>query len=173
MVDDLDWVEPDDLTALAFQHTVLCQTCLPYRNPGDAVRRWERSQGGARLEIEAGRVYLPTRDEFIDLGLPYGPKPRLILAHLNAGALRTGSPEIEIITLDPRYFASLQRYAVPLHEHALAALSGNTMALDVYARLAQGLHRIKPGKPQLVLWRALKDQFGWHYGRIDNSAATT
>lgn len=30
------------------------------------------------------------------LGLPYGPKPRLILAYLNAEALRTGSPEIEV-----------------------------------------------------------------------------
>jgi hypothetical protein len=28
--------------------------------------------------------------------LPFGPKPRLVLAHLNAEALRTGSPEIEI-----------------------------------------------------------------------------
>ena len=30
------------------------------------------------------------------IGLPFGPKPRLILAYLNAEALRTGSPEIEV-----------------------------------------------------------------------------
>ena len=31
-----------------------------------------------------------------ELGLPFGPKPRLILAHLNAEALKTGSPIIEM-----------------------------------------------------------------------------
>jgi hypothetical protein len=31
---------------IAYQHTVLCQTCLPYRDPGAATRIWERQQGG-------------------------------------------------------------------------------------------------------------------------------
>ena len=34
---------------IAYQHTVLCQTCLPYRNPGSGVRLWERQQGIAAL----------------------------------------------------------------------------------------------------------------------------
>jgi hypothetical protein len=37
---------PEEIT---YQHTVLCQTCLPFRNPGDAVREWERSQGNVKL----------------------------------------------------------------------------------------------------------------------------
>jgi hypothetical protein len=32
----------------------------------------------------------------VNVGLPWGTKPRLILAHLNAEALRQGSPEIEV-----------------------------------------------------------------------------
>jgi hypothetical protein len=229
-----------DAVELVFAHTVLCQTCLPYRDPGPEVRRWQRSQGGAHLEIEAGRVFCPARGEFVDLGLPFGPKPRLILALLNTQALRTGSPEIEVedsltafarriqgrspngheirllkdqlarlaaasirlavayneqevrqvqahligefdlwlpkgpggrviwpttVTLDPRYFASLVTHAVPLHERALAALAHNAMALDIYAWLAQRLHRIDPPRPAFVPWMALKDQFGWHYER--------
>src|SRR5438132_302457 len=88
----------DDAPAerVSFQHTVLCQTCLPYRDPGDAVRLWEREQGRVSLLVEAGRVKDPTRGGWIEVGLPYGPKPRLILAHLNGEALRTGSPEIEV-----------------------------------------------------------------------------
>ncbi len=40
------------------------------------------------------------------------------------------------------------------------------MALDVYAWLAQRLHRVEPGKPVLVPWPALQAQFGWHYTRL-------
>jgi hypothetical protein len=48
------------------------------------------------------------------------------------------------------------------------ALSGNAMGLDVYAWLAQRLHRIELGKRVFISWAALKAQFGWHYDRMDN-----
>jgi hypothetical protein len=206
------------------------------------VRIWMRKQGTARLEVEAGRAFSPGADEFVDVGLPFGPKPRLILVYLNAEALRTGSPEIEVedsltafvkrlgfvskgrnmliikdqlarlsaaeirlavaygtaqarqvqahivtgfdlwfpkderqrvlwpstVRLSLDYFESLQRHAVPLDERAVAALSHSAMALDIYAWLAQRLHRVRPGKPVFIPWTALKEQFGWHYGRMDN-----
>ena len=199
-------IEADDPDAILFQHTVFCQTGLPYRNPGEAVRLWQRSQGAANLEVEAGRAFHPGERCFVDVGLPFGPKPRLILVYLNAEALRTGSPVVEVedsltafvcriglsrdgrsirtvkdqlsrlsaaeirlavtygeaqtrqvnahivgefdlwfpkderqrvlwpttVTLDPRYFQSLQRHAVPLDERAVAALSHSAMALDIY-----------------------------------------
>src|SRR5690348_4473240 len=71
---------------ILYQHSVLCQTCLPYRNPGE-VRLWQRKNGIARLEVQAGRAYDGSQDAFVDVGLPYGPKPRLALYHLNAEAL--------------------------------------------------------------------------------------
>ncbi len=40
------------------------------------------------------------------------------------------------------------------------------MALDVYAWLAQRLHRVDPAKPVLVPWPALQAQFGWHYDKL-------
>jgi hypothetical protein len=222
---------------ILYAHTVFCQTGLPYRNPGD-VREWECANGAVRLKMLAGEAMHPELGEFVKLGLPYGPKPRLILAHLNGEAMRQQSPEIEVessltafvkrLHLDPGgrtigaikdqlarlsassirlgyvrdgravtvnsqivttfdlwfpkdgprvlwpstvrlsadYFDSLTRHAVPLHEHALAALSGNAMALDVYAWLAQRLHRVDPAKPVLVPWPALQMQFGWHYDRL-------
>ena len=48
------------------------------------------------LVVQAGQVLQPQTASVVDVGLPWGPKPRLILAHLNAEALRLGSPEIEI-----------------------------------------------------------------------------
>ena len=81
--------------SIAYQHTVFCQTSLPYRNPGEA-RVWERQQGAVFLRIEAGAVRNPEEKRFIDVGLPYGSRPRLILAHLNREALLRGSPRIEV-----------------------------------------------------------------------------
>src|SRR5690242_8268438 len=89
-------VESDEKQPVTFQHSILCQTSLPYRDPGPNVRRWERQQGAALLEVEAGRAMHPETGKFVDLLLPFGPKPRLVLAHLNTEALRSASPEIEI-----------------------------------------------------------------------------
>ena len=81
---------------LAFQHSVFCQTSLPYRNPGDEARLWKRKQGRVTLEIQAGRVLNQTTQDFVDVGLPWGTKPRLILAHLNIKALQKQSSVIEV-----------------------------------------------------------------------------
>jgi Plasmid encoded RepA protein len=225
---------PEEIT---YQHTVLCQTCLPYRDPGDAVREWKRTQGDAKLLVEAGQAIDPTTDDFVKLGLPFGPKPRLVLMHLNAQAIKTQSPTIEVedsmtafaravlgwgpngreirlmkdqlsrlsaalirlgitkgerafqidtkivtafdlwfpkderqrvlwpstVRLSEEYFQSLAQHAVPLDERAIAALSHSAMALDIYAWLAQRLHRIKFGKSQFVPWKSLKDQFGFNH----------
>jgi len=227
---------------IAYQHTVLCQTSLPYRNPGPDVRVWEKRQGGTRLRIEAGATLTPDTGEFVQLGLPFGPKPRLILAHLNAEALKTRSPEINvgdsltafvrriqnyrpngkelcvykdqlgrlsaatirmamtthshaaqinsqivvafefwfpknerqrivwpsILQLGNEYFLSLQNHAVPLDERALAGLAHSALALDIYAWLAQRLHRVPSEKPQLVSWAVLKEQFGTGHKRMDH-----
>jgi Plasmid encoded RepA protein len=231
--------EQDDEQRLAFQHTVFCQTSLPYRDPGDAVRLWQREQGTVTLQVQAGYVANPQTRKMMQVGLPWGTKPRLILAHLNAEALRQGSPEIEVesslsafvkrirgfdggreirffkdqltrlsachvrlalfreksahqietnvitafdlwlekderqrvlwpstIRLSLDYFASLQEHAVPLNEGDLAALAHSAMALDIYAWLAQRLHRVTPLHPAFVTWAALKQQFGPDYNRM-------
>lgn len=71
-----------------------------------------------------------------------------------------------VVQLSRDYFDSLQRHAVPLDERAIGALSHSAMGLDVYAWLAQRLHRVEPGKPAFVPWKALKEQFGVNYARM-------
>src|ERR1044071_4840585 len=75
-----------------FLHSVQCQGGIPYRNPGDDVREWDRKQGIASLRIEAGSAIDPRTGEFVHLGLPYGEKPRLTLIFLASEAVRTASP---------------------------------------------------------------------------------
>jgi hypothetical protein len=229
-----------DEQSILYQHTVFCQTGMPYRDPGEDVRVWDRSNGHAALRIEAGAYMSSVTGGFVDAGLPFGPKPRLILAHLNTEALLTGKAEIEtertltrfvshglkmdtkgrnmrmvkeqltrlsactirlgmvkdgqgitvksdiissfsvwlekderqrvlwpsLIQLDPKYFESLQRHAVPLDENHLAALSHSAMALDVYSWLAQRLHRIEQHRTAFVPWVSVSQQFGLEYDRI-------
>jgi hypothetical protein len=89
-------VDTDNDNTILYQHSVLCQTSLPFRDPGEEVRLWSRKNGRVRLEIQAGRAFDGARDDFIDVGLPFGAKPRLVLYHLNSEALRMQSPTIEL-----------------------------------------------------------------------------
>ena len=84
---------PDDFL---YQHTLFCQTVLPYRDPGSEVRTWEREQGNIKLYVEAGKVYDRPSRTMQPVGLPFGSAARLVLCHLNTEALRRGDPSIEI-----------------------------------------------------------------------------
>jgi hypothetical protein len=48
------------------------------------------------LRIEAGAARHPDTGKWVDLPLPHGEKPRLVMLHLNGEALRTGSPIIDV-----------------------------------------------------------------------------
>jgi hypothetical protein len=70
------------------------------------------------------------------------------------------------VELSADFFRSVQAHAVPLDRRAVGALSHSAMALDAYCWLAQRLHRIPSGRPQLVPWEALKVQFGPSFARL-------
>jgi hypothetical protein len=72
--------------------------------------------------------------------------------------------------LSEAFFESLKRHPVPLEESAIRAIANNSMALDVYAWLAYRLHVL--AKPTPVSWKALKQQFGAGFSRIDNFKVT-
>jgi hypothetical protein len=72
--------------------------------------------------------------------------------------------------LSEAFFESLKRHPVPLEEAAIRAIANNSMALDVYAWLAYRLHVLV--KPTPISWRALKQQFGAGFNRIDNFKTT-
>lgn len=236
---------PDVPRDILYQHTVLCQTCMPFRDPGDEIRTWERLNGSVHLEVNAGKAMHPEQGHLIPLGLPFGPKARMILMHINQQALKQKTPEIEIqdsltkfvrrsLNLDPKgrnmrtvkeqlarlsaasirlgvvkdghavtvnsqivsafdiwfpknehqrvlwpsiirlsldYWESLKAHAVPLDEDHIARLSHSALALDIYAWLANRLHRVPANKPVTISWAALHGQFGQGYARVDNFRA--
>ncbi len=225
-----------DRQEVAYQHSILCQTGLPYRNPGADIREWQRDQGNASLLVEAGQARDVETGQWVKLGLPWGPKARLVLMHLNSAAIRTRSGTVDVgdsltafvkrigLTTDGRtirsikdqvgalsaamirmafsgslgafqfdakvvsgfdlwfpkdarqrvlwpsvvhlsgeYFTSLVEHAVPLDERAIGALSHSAMALDLYAWLAQRLHRIPKPHRQFIAWPLVQEQFGPGY----------
>jgi hypothetical protein len=236
---------PEPPRDILYQHTVLCQTCLPFRDPGDEIRTWERLNGLVHLEVNAGKAMHPEQGRLVPLGLPFGPKARMILMHINQQALQQKTPDIEIqdsltsfvrktLHLDPKgrnmrivkdqlarlsaasirlgvvkdghaltvnsqivsafdiwfpknenqrvlwpstirlsldYWESLKAHAVPLDEDHIARLSHSALALDIYAWLANRLHRIPANRPVTISWAALRGQFGQGYARIDHFRA--
>ena len=88
---DIDLDEP---TGIAYQHTVLCQTAMPYRALRE--RTWDRRNGRVRLRVVAGEALDPRTEEYVEMPLPYGSRVRLILMHLNGEALRSGEPGIDV-----------------------------------------------------------------------------
>jgi Plasmid encoded RepA protein len=237
LIEAAAFVETNDETQKLYQHTVLCQTSLPYRDPGDEIREWERLNGDVHLEVIAGKAMHPEQGKLVPVGLPFGPKCRLVLMYINQKAIATQSPAIEmdeslsafvrrVLKLDPKgrnirvvkdqlarlaassirfgvvrdghavtvnshivtqfdiwfpkderqrvlwpssvhlsldYFQSLLIHGVPLNEAHIAALSHSALALDIYAWLAQRLHRIPANKPAFISWAALHGQFGQGY----------
>ena len=89
-------IHPATIKDAIFQHSVLCQTFLPYRNPGDDVRVWQQHQGNVSLAVQANDALNPESNRFEFVGLPYGTKARLILAHINSQAIKTGDKTLHI-----------------------------------------------------------------------------
>jgi len=229
----------DEQGKIVYLHSAMCQTSLPLKNPGETTRVWDSQNGKVSLRVKAGEVLNP-ENQWIDLGLPFGPKPRLILCYLNTKAMLAQSATIEVedslkafiekmgldangrdfrtvkdqlarlsasditigaafderrtttvqghvvkrfdlwfpkdknqrvmwpseIELSRDYFEALLSHAVPLDQMALAMLKDSALELDLYAMLAERLHRIKPGVTQEIYWTVLYEQYGRGYKRL-------
>src|SRR5271166_2004200 len=77
-----------------------------------------------------------------------------------------GSLFVETARLSEAFYDQLQRHPVPLEEAAIRAINNNSMSLDIYAWLAYRLHVLDNVRP--VSWKAIKDQFGTGFARMDN-----
>jgi hypothetical protein len=68
-------IEADQPDSILYQHTVFCQTGLPYRGPGDDARVWERTNGTAHLKIIAGKRCTQSRAVLSRLACHSDPNP--------------------------------------------------------------------------------------------------
>lgn len=85
-------VRLDAASEIEYQHGILCQVGLPRKKTEGRV--FERNFKNASIRIKAGELW--DGGKWVEQPLPYGPKPRLALIHINGEAIRTQSPQIEI-----------------------------------------------------------------------------
>jgi len=165
---DIATSPPEDL---AFTHSVLAQTSLPTTRPPDGMRRWERHQGRATLLVQAGEAIDPSTQKFIKLPLPYGPKARLLLMHLNTEAVRRQSPIIPVEdsmtaffrrvmgrTLDGRQIRMLkdQLTSLAAASFSLGIIQGDDRALQVDTKVVTAFNLwFQKDAAQRVLWPSI------------------
>ncbi|WP_210162731.1 replication protein RepA, partial [Pleomorphomonas koreensis] len=82
---------PDNLR---FMPTPLAICGLPYKALPPGQTEFERSQGRMAVTVTAGKLRSPDGQR-IQQPVPFGPKARLIMAHLSTEALRNNSPVVE------------------------------------------------------------------------------
>jgi hypothetical protein len=156
---------PEDL---AFTHSVLAQTSLPTAKPPDGMRRWERRQGRATLLVVAGEALDPTTRQFCQLPLPYGPKARLLLMHMNSEAVRRQSPVIPVEDSMTAFFRRLmgrtqdgrqirmlksQLAALAAANFSMGIMQGEDRALQVDTKVVSAFDLWFPkDNSQRVLW---------------------
>lgn len=169
---------------IAYQHSILCQTGLPYRNPGDGVREWQREQGNASLMVEAGQAKDMESGQWVKLGLPWGPKARLILMHLNSEAIRTKSPEVDVgdsltafvkrigLTTDGRTIRSIKDQVGALSAAMIRmAFAGPQGAFQIDAKVVSGFNLWFPKDVrQRVLWPSFVHLSGEYFGSLQAHA---
>lgn len=88
---ETDGPSPDNLR---FMPTPLAICGLPYRKLPLDTPEFIREQGKMRVVVTPGKVTDPNGKRFAQ-PIPYGPKARLIMAHLSTQALQNRSPVIE------------------------------------------------------------------------------
>jgi hypothetical protein len=72
---------------LSFLHSGLCQTCLPHSRPAENHAIWQRKSGRFSLTVQPGTFDTGNGSEYV--GVPYGPKARLILIHLQTEGMKS------------------------------------------------------------------------------------
>ena len=84
--------EAKKINALGYMARSLVQATMPHKNPG-TVEAWGRRNGNFSMVIQPG-YEIDKNNKTRCVGLPYGPKPRLIMAFISSEAVRTKSREI-------------------------------------------------------------------------------
>jgi len=160
---------------LIYLQTQAITTSSPRIEIGPSMRAWMQRMGVAT----SGKNYRTLKEQMLrftasrmTFSWPVGSnkigfkRVNLIQAGVLApenleGDVLQGRLWADEVELDADFWKALQRHSVPVEEAAVAQLSGNALALDIYVWLAYRLHALS--KPVKVPWPSLHQQFGRSY----------
>ena len=142
---------------IAYQHTVLCQTGLPYRQTES--RTWDARNGRVFLHIKAGEYLDGHTEQWQELPLPFGPKARLVLVHINSEAIRTRSREIDVEDTLTAFVRKLQNGRDPngdeirkYNQQIVALSSANIRMAVIDDKASASAFRIPHGDIKISDW---------------------
>ena len=96
----LDYVENEGAIVkkedIRLVHSIAALCGLPYKAPPADQRIFSRQNGPYSLAVQTGHLMDPNTGKWVEQGIPYGPKARLLFVHICNEAVRTNSAEIEI-----------------------------------------------------------------------------
>lgn len=90
------WLMEDGDRELRFLANVFTQVSLPYKDPGNDLRFWERRNGNLLLTVTPGPSKVVVDGQRGTVGFPFGTMPRLLLAWLSTEAVRADGPELDL-----------------------------------------------------------------------------
>jgi hypothetical protein len=85
-------VDFTDSSAVVYSHPFFCMAGLPHQKPQQNTTVWHRQNGDFHLVIEPGTVI--EAGQVKPVGVPYGPKARLILLYIQTHAHDDGTVEL-------------------------------------------------------------------------------
>jgi hypothetical protein len=88
-------------------HSVLALCNLPYKKPDAQLTSYVTKYGNNSLRVEAGSLLDPKTGEWVQQGIPFGSKARLLQLHICTRALRQNSPVVEIEASMSAFIASM------------------------------------------------------------------
>jgi len=78
---------------LGYMARALVQATMPHKSPGQ-VEAWGRQNGNFSMVMQPGYVIDKITNKPRSIGLPYGTKPRLLMAFISSEAVKTQNKEI-------------------------------------------------------------------------------
>ena len=129
--------EQDNDRALPFSTRFFVRPACRTGTPATTCGYGSASKAMSLLAVQAGHVANPATRKMVEVGLPWGAKPRLILAHLNAEALRQDSPVIEVESSLSAFVKRIRGFdggrEIRFFKDQLTRLSAATLRLAVFA----------------------------------------
>jgi Plasmid encoded RepA protein len=126
---------PDAEQDVGYMHSLFCQLSLPRRKPD--TREFSRAFSGASMLLTAGSAW--NGREWIEQGLPYGTKPRLMLADICTYAIRHRTREVPMESSVTGYLTQRLKLTsqggetgpLTLFKHQAVALSVCSMKMGI------------------------------------------
>jgi len=100
-----------------YNHSFLCSVSFPHRDLKDQ-RTYSKKSGSVSMQLEAGSVP-DGHGNFVPVGLPYGPRARLLMLHLCSLAVKQKSPTVEV---EDSFTAFAKALGIPISGQSFKSL---------------------------------------------------